>query len=201
MSHVSFDYNKVREKLERAREEAIYCTSLRNAGLVDSCKDFGAGFELEETKLYNYYQKRSIDFTACVDDCLKEKKCVAITIKGTDCRFYSGNSVQGNSENEYTRGWKSVIFQHKIQSANINLTLQYSHIPQGERGTSSPQTNTTACEQSCFDDPQCDAFEYCNRGRGSWCESTTDNCNLFSMNDIKSVEREHFSFIKFIVRQ
>ena len=203
MFHVSFDYNKVREKLENARESGKYCSTLRNEGLVDSCEDFSAGFELEETRLHNHYQSRNIDFMTCVDDCLKEKRCVAITIpqNTNNCYFYTGNNA-GVTSKEEAQGWKSVIFQHKIQSANINFALQASHIPSGERGTSSSQTNSTACEESCFEDPKCDAYEYCNReGRGSWCKTTTYNCNLFSMNDIKIVESEHSSFVKFIVRE
>ena len=177
----------------------MYCTALKNESLVDSCEDFSAGFELEETRLYNHYQKREIDFAACVDDCLKDRKCVAITILGTLCHFYSGNNVGGYSGTKDSRGWKSVIFQRKIQSANINLTLQNSHIPKGTRGSNS---NQTACEQSCIGEPQCDAYEYCDRNhQGSWCRETTNNCYHFSMKDITRLKAETYSFVKFIVRK
>ena len=199
MSHVPFDYNKVREKLVKAQE--TYCLALMKKGLVGSCKQFDPGFELKGTVLFGSYQSRNIDFTTCVDDCLKEKNCVAIDFseESEDCYFYTGNNVRAT----LNANWKSVIFQSKIQSASINFTLRDSHINGGdERQTSSSQTNSTACEQSCLKDTQCDAYEYCDRsGQESWCKSTTNNCLLFSMEAIHQIEKDENSFVNFIVRQ
>ena len=141
MSHVSFDYNKVREKLEDARKSGKYCSFLRNQGLVDSCEDFSAGFELGRNSAVQSLPGKTHRFhSLCMDDCLKEKRCVAITMPQNSnfCYFYSGNFVQAQEDND----WKSVIFQHKIQSADIDLTLKASHIPQGERDTSSSARQT-----------------------------------------------------------
>ncbi len=194
MSHVSFDYNKVKKILEHSRESGRYCKFLRTEGLVNSCEDFSAGYKLENTEIRAPYQHRTTDLQTCIDDCLRDRRCVAIDYIDSSCCFYSGT----------VRGYKretcaTYIFQHKIQSLAIPLMIS-AHVPNDPREASN-QTSPTACETSCLADTFCDAFEFCDRHYNSWCHNFINNCHLFSMKQIKSLEESTHSNVTFVIRR
>ncbi|CAC5398012.1 unnamed protein product [Mytilus coruscus] len=117
MRNISIDYETIFKNIKSFQYK--YCNYLHSQGELDSCEGLTPGVLLEKCRLYlGHFKTRAVSsFGECVDICLQNIICEAITICKS-CRYlecqmfrYTKNKFVYGSEWEE---WQSAIFPTKI---------------------------------------------------------------------------------------
>lgn len=136
-----------------------------------------------------------MDETDCRAVCQLEEKCVAFQY--TDRQGCKLLDLQRklHVKTDYTKPTNLVVFLSRLQRKKKDFILYQLRVKakQERRGESLNATNSTKCSSCCAQDAFCQAFVFCNRVPGSWCEEDQVNCLFYSKQKMSAVEKnEHF---------
>ncbi|XP_053397893.1 uncharacterized protein LOC128556506 [Mercenaria mercenaria] len=161
-----------------------YCRYLMLKGEVDSCESLSPGMVLDKTRLVNHYYAWKLSHKECIDLCLKEIKCSAITycVKCDSSKanyhscflFNAESQIGGTNEDE----WNSIVFVGKM---NAELVLENTAVIGTERGferEEDKKADATRCDELCAEDVHCIVYSYCE------CPDVEQKCRLYSFENV-----------------
>ncbi|XP_045208114.2 uncharacterized protein LOC123559990 [Mercenaria mercenaria] len=184
MNHLNIDYQKIHYNIINMKLQ--YCLFLQSAGKLESCESLGAGVVLENTKLLGHYQEVAVvSLAGCIDTCLQEFHCHAITycmsclskdngykkcylVKGTS------NSTSAVQTEEPNTIWQSNIFPEKM---NAQMKLSNVSITGAERALENEDNKNAdllKCKDMCIVDAYCSAYSFSNSSE------TVPRCKMYT---------------------
>ncbi|CAC5373809.1 unnamed protein product [Mytilus coruscus] len=187
MKNINIDYETIAKNIKIFQYE--YCNYLHSQGELDSCDSLTPGVLLEKSRLYmGYFKTRAVSsFGECVDVCLQNVNCEAISICKS-CRWLTCYMFK-NSNYKYVRAavhqdWQSAIFTTKISTI---LELTDTTIIGVTRSSDRTQSINAQieCRYICIEDAYCVAYTFCE------CPDNIERCQLYAENGIKGLKTEH----------
>ena len=192
MKNLGVDYASIYAKIQTNSE--LYCLALLQRGDLDSCNPVTPGIEIDDARLYGFYRITVADSQTCLDTCLRDVHCVAIsTCHGCiDHEFYGERCFQFRSQISHYNGmtssssvsifsasrskdWKTTVIIDKLQSdfSVLYSKINGSHRQPGGEEDMGRVSSTDECRSRCAWDLQCAAFTFVS-------QTNDTNCFLYS---------------------
>ncbi|XP_045189767.2 uncharacterized protein LOC123547063 [Mercenaria mercenaria] len=184
MGKMNVDYERIRHNIDTKKHE--YCLYLQKQGEVESCDSLVAGVELGKTRLFHHYKEMQVALsTECIEKCLEEVECVAVTVCITcksdnfahnTCYMYkeSGNMVTADRTEAENAIWQSNIFPEKMKNQIEFSDAAIVGVPRGFENDQDKTSDQSKCHELCIKDAHCVAYTHCH------CPDKIVKCNMYS---------------------
>lgn len=193
MKSLNIDHLRIHHKISNLKHK--YCTSLQVTGQVESCSQLAPGITLENTKLevYAATNQSVASISECLEVCLQNIKCVAISYCVTcsdgdsdhkQCYMFNektSTNYYSVKTDENTDVWQSYVFADKINHILAFANTEVVGIPRGFVNDDDKKANETECERLCKIDAFCVAYTYC------YCINQVSDCQLYSEGQIRGL--------------
>ena len=160
MQGSGINYQNLYALVNKSKSE--YCEYLKKQGLIDSCKPIESYTKFHKVKLGNTQYNTIIgDERSCIDSCIQDSKCIAISQDGVDkCNMFQ------DGDHLLEKGDKCVLVlfidrlnmndgRLKLRNAVLNVQARADHESyDGEK-----------CEEKCKEDIKCIVFSYRQTGK------------------------------------
>lgn len=196
MKYLKIDYEKIAGNIKRFKLD--YCKYLRDLGEIDSCDNLTPGIMLTRTRLFGHYKSRALStFGECIDLCLQNIKCEAVTFCKTcseyerTCYMYkniNGHTVSGAGSDD----WESAVFPSKINDILHFQNTNIIGVPRSSESKTETVTSKIECKNLCINDAHCVAFTFCT------CPDVKIKCHLYAGNRINEMINKQGSTTSFI---
>lgn len=170
MKTYNVDYDKIYKNIVNFKLE--YCSFLRNTGLTESCDNLVPGTLIENTRLDGQYRETAVSATSdCIDTCLKDTQCVAVTFctscSSSDSSYMTCYLFEEISETPLSIKttkpnvvWQTTIFSEKLVSAIRLSNVRITGIPRTLEKESSSRLDRNKCKAVCVEDAYCTAITF-----------------------------------------
>ena len=189
MKGVNVNYRSIYENIVKYKYD--YCKYLMDKGDVDSCETLSPGIVLESTKLETHYESVASTFAECIEQCLEQIRCDAIT-------FFKGCSSNNNAHNtcfmfrntstpisaRISADWESIVFDSKLRNQIKISDVAIGGIERGFENQTDSDSSLKKCHDLCIQDVHCVAYSYCT------CPTKLTKCHLYSERGINRLKNE-----------
>ena len=186
---VRFNYSRVKENIEEAKRSG---NSGVESGIV--IPNTLLNFNIEGTLVG--YRYRDAEPMLCIEDCLRDTKCVAVSIcptkslcSGWTCVLYVSKYVITARRIE---GVTTYIFPSKLAHSDY-YEIENARLPVPSLSTSFHAEDSAQCSEGCMNDPKCDVCVFCDPNNESWCrdQPTAINCLLYPRESVMEIVLEN----------
>ncbi|XP_060559515.1 uncharacterized protein LOC132719697 isoform X2 [Ruditapes philippinarum] len=201
------DKTKVNVNLEKISQtirkyKSVYCEYLLAKGDIESCQALTPGLMLSKTRLYAHYAEHILSYKECVDYCLRQMECSAVTycdkcsssdVHHKTCYLYKKDTrfeIAAGNEKE----WKSLFFVGKV---NANLVLHNTTVVGIARKYQLKKGETIdelKCHIMCVQDVHCVVYSYCV------CPGIDQKCTLYSIENVLGFKVEEGTMSVFVTK-
>lgn len=181
MKTLGVNYVRINKNIMKYKIE--YCLYLQKKGIIESCENLVAGIELANTRLYGQYREEPAPSIAdCIDMCLQEITCQAITFCTTcpknnvdysTCHLLKVSDKPLTARKTEAPGylWQSNIFPEKIDTEFKLTNVSVIGVVRGFETEEDKGADLQKCKQLCINDAYCSVYSYCNcTGQASGCK-------------------------------
>ena len=186
MANVSFDYNRVRDRIVEVLFAGPYCHILLSRGLVKTCD---VHLVLEHSRLTEHFHYEAGLGTesgkVCPQKCFSSDQCVAFMYRTNACWLFGGSGVSTSNSDHDT--YTSVLPLERIDALPSHQWQLAETAIKGTEESRSTKESLEACIISCREQKACSAIVYCQQvqSHSSPCYPRPENCMLFAASNTK----------------